>query len=377
LWPKIFELGAIIYFAYTSFKWTNLAANSAGVTVVIVGLSTDTSKKRQIYDLGGDGQITARDAINITPYLTVGQNVIVSGKRKSISDLPEMSFGNMPVDGGNLLLSADEFASIGLSKSDEDLFTRSIYGSAEFIRGLVRKCLWIEDKNLFQALKVKAIRARIDSVKQMRLQSTDQGTREMALRAHQFREMHTGKQHALILPRVSSENRDYLPIGIIDSSAVISDAAFALYDAPIWCMALIASRLHLVWIATVCGKLGTSYRYSNTLGWNTFPVQLPLTEQNKIDMTSCAQDILLAREEHFPATIADLYEPGKMPENLRLAHEYNDEVIERIYIGRRFKNDTQRLEKLFDLYVEMTTAATKNISMRDAFSWREIINRNI
>jgi hypothetical protein len=118
-------------------------------------------------------------------------------------------------------------------------------------------------------------------------------------------------------------------------------------------MALIVSRLHLVWIATVCGKLKTDYRYSNTLGWNTFPVP-PLTDQNKADLTRCAEDILLAREAHFPATIADLYDPDTMPANLRAAHERNDETLERIYIGRRFKNDTERLEKLFELYTQMT-----------------------
>jgi len=127
-------------------------------------------------------------------------------------------------------------------------------------------------------------------------------------------------------------------------------------------MALIASRLHLVWIATVCGKLKTDFRYSNTLGWNTFPVPM-LTEKNKVDLTSCAEEILLTREAHFPATIADLYDPDNMPANLREAHERNDEVLERIYIGRRFRNDTERLEKLFELYTKMTaspgTAAKK------------------
>ena len=121
-------------------------------------------------------------------------------------------------------------------------------------------------------------------------------------------------------------------------------------------MALIASRLHLVWIGTVCGKLETRYRYSNTLGWNTFPVPT-LTEKNKADLTACAEAILLAREAHFPATIADLYDPEKMPENLRAAHDRNDETLERIYIGRRFKNDTERLEKLFEMYTKMTTSA--------------------
>ncbi|WP_255210723.1 DNA methyltransferase [Methylogaea oryzae] len=356
LWPKIFELGSIIRFAHTSFKWANLASHNAGVTVAIVGLSTHATKKCQLCDVGRDGETTVRDATNITPYLTIGENMVVNSQRDSIAGLPQMSFGNMPIDGGNLLLSADEITSLGLGKKDEELFVRRIYGSAEFIRGLVRKCLWITDENLPHALEIDSIRDRINGVKEMRLKSKDAGTKEMASRAHQFREMNCAERHSLILPGVSSESREYLPVGLIDNHSVVSNLAFALYDAPLWNMALIASRLHLVWIATVCGKMKTDFRYSNTLGWNTFPVPL-LTEQNKADLTRCAEDILLAREAHFPATIADLYNPDNMPDNLRRAHERNDEVLERIYIGRRFRNDTERLEKLFELYTKMTAAA--------------------
>lgn len=187
----------------------------------------------------------------------------------------------------------------------------------------------------------------------MRLASKDAGTKDMASRAHQFREMYEAKEQTLILPGVSSESREYLPVGLVDNRSAVTNLAFALYDAPLWNMAIIASRLHLVWIATVCGKLKTDFRYSNTLGWNTFALPT-LTDKNKADLTRCAEDILLAREHHFPATIADLYDPEAMPEDLRQAHERNDEVLERIYIGRRFKNDTERLEKLFELYTRMT-----------------------
>jgi hypothetical protein len=180
----------------------------------------------------------------------------------------------------------------------------------------------------------------------------------MAERSHQMREMNIGQSRTLVVPRTSSENRPFLPVGLIDCWSTVTTEAFGLFDAPTWNLALIASRLHLVWIATVCGKLKTDFRYSNTLGWNTFPVPT-LTEKNKADLTRCAEDILLAREAHFPATIADLYDPDNMPEDLRHAHERNDEVLERIYIGRRFKNDTERIEKLFDLYTKMTkTKAT-------------------
>jgi hypothetical protein len=164
----------------------------------------------------------------------------------------------------------------------------------------------------------------------------------MALRSHQFREMNYAKEKTLVLPGVSSEARDYLPVGFLDDRSVVSNAAFAIFDAPVWNLAIVASLLHRLWIATVCGKLKTDYRYSNTIGWNTYPIP-QLSDKNKADLTRCAEEILLAREAHFPATIADLYDPETMPANLRESHERNDEVLERIYIGRRFRNYTERL----------------------------------
>ena len=193
----------------------------------------------------------------------------------------------------------------------------------------------------------------------MRLASSATSTQAYADRPHRFRQIQgRSKNWAIVVPKVTSESRPYLPVGLLSLYSIVSDNAFALYDKPLWNLSFIASRLHLVWVSAVCGKMKTDFRYSNTLGWNTFPVPL-LTEQNKADLTRCAENILLAREMHFPATIADLYDPDTMPENLRQAHEHNDEVLERIYIGRRFKNDTERLEKLFDLYTKMTAAAAK------------------
>ena len=192
----------------------------------------------------------------------------------------------------------------------------------------------------------------------MRLDSKRKTTNELAIVPHRFGEVRqTGDEFIIVIPGISSENREYLPCGILPAGDIITNKLYALYDAPLWNMALIASRLHWVWIGTVCVRMRTDFSYSNTLGWNTFPVP-KLTEKNKADLTKCAEAILLAREAHFPATIADLYKPDTMPENLRQAHARNDEVLERIYIGRRFKNDTERLEKLFDLYTKMTAKAS-------------------
>ena len=357
IWPQIFKLGSFIHFAHTSFKWANLASKNAGVTVAIIGLSNLADKKRRLFDLGADGETISRNASNITPYLTIGENIVINSERKNGSGLPEMSFGNMPIDGGHLLLSGNEVDELHLKPDEKDRLVRKIYGSAEYIRGNARFCLWIEEGHLDEALSIRSINDRITKVKEMRLASSDAGTRAMADIAHQFREMNCAERHTLIIPAVSSENRPYLPVGLLDNRSIVSNSAFALYDAPIWNLSLIASRLHLIWVKTVCGQLETRLRYSNTIGWNTFPVPT-LTEQNKKDLTASAEAILLARETYFPATIADLYDPESMPDSLRMAHERNDEVIERIYIGRRFKNDTERLEKLFEMYTKMTAETT-------------------
>ena len=398
LWPMIFASGHEITFAYTSFKWANLASYNAGVTVVIVGIAKNNQQVKSLFSLdvgralarqpaeaalpedvvqvrlkpdlpmsvtGQEvGRALARQPAEITlqkevahinAYLVPGANVVVEKASRPLSGQAEMTKGNQPTDGGHLLLTHDELAALRLSPAQQSRFIRRIYGSAEFIRGLSRYCLWIEDGHLDEALKIEGIAHRIEGVRKMRLASPKAATIETAKASHQFGEIRqTGVETVVIVPRVSSESRSYLPVGLLSAQgAIVADSAFALYDAPLWNMALIASRLHLVWIATVCGKLKTDFRYSNTLGWNTFPVPT-LTAQNKADLTACAENILLAREAHFPATIADLYDPSTMPDNLRRAHDRNDELLEGIYIGRRFKNDTERLEKLFALYTKMT-----------------------
>lgn len=357
LWPEIFASGCEIVFAHTSFKWANLASHNAGVTVAIIGISNQMQAKR-LFSLDETGQTLEKHCEQINAYLVAGEQVIVDKANQPLGEQSEMSFGNKPVDGGHLLLSRAEVDALGLSAEQQARFIRRIYGSAEFIRGLERYCLWIEDADLPEAQQIPAIAQRIEGVRQMRLASRDKGAQAMAERAHQFREMNTGTETVMVVPRVSSENRDFLPVGILEGGTIIGDRNFALYDAPLWNMALIASRLHWVWIGTVCVRLEMRFSYSNTLGWNTFPLPT-LTEKNKADLTRCAEDILLAREAHFPATIADLYAPDAMPENLRMAHERNDEVLERIYLGRRFKNDSERLEKLFALYTQMAAKPAK------------------
>ncbi|HCF0764810.1 TPA: class I SAM-dependent DNA methyltransferase [Pseudomonas aeruginosa] len=364
LWPEIFASGCQIEFAHTSFRWANLASNNAGVTVVIIGITRQPRNPRRLFSLDDSGQTIERQCSHINAYLAAGESAIVDKASQPLGVQSVMTFGNTPIDGGHLLLSRDERDALQLTPAQNNLFVRRIYGSAELIRGLERYCLWIEDKNLAEALAIRPIAQRIHNVRSLRLNG-GKTARDIAEKSHQFQRMFFGKHSTIIVPSVSSESRKYLPCSYEPAGTIVSNLAFALYDAPLWNLALIASRLHLVWIATVCGKLKTDFRYSNTLGWNTFPVPT-LTEKNKGDLTRCAEEILLAREAHFPATIAELYDPEKMPDNLRAAHERNDEVLERIYIGRRFKNDTERLEKLFELYTKMIAVSGKTPKAKKA-----------
>ncbi|WP_136661623.1 DNA methyltransferase [Nitratireductor sp. XY-223] len=357
LWKHLLQDGHVyISFAYRPFKWANLAANNAGVTVNVVGVSNASIKQeRRIFD--GDQE---RIVDNINPYILATPNVFVDTEPNSISCLASMITGSMPRDGSNLILSFEEAQKLQESYPHVHQFIRPYVGTDELVKGNQRRCLWISDADKEAAWAVPEIHDRLQKVSEMRSESPLDSTQEFADRPHRFVYLAgNSRTHTVGVGGVSSESRDYLPVTLFDDRTIVSNLAYALYDAPLWTIALIASRLHLAWIAAVCGKLETRYRYSNTIGWNTFPVP-KLTDKMKDDLRHSAEEILLAREAHFPATIADLYDPEKMPENLRAAHDRNDEVLERIYIGRRFKNDTERLEKLFELYTKMTSEKGDN-----------------
>jgi hypothetical protein len=357
LWPVLFQQGVTISFAFRSFKWSNLASYNAGVTVSIVGLTRRAKVTRKLFSIEDDGAINVRESEKINAYLVPAADVFVSPRSKVPNDRAAMQFGNHPYYANDLMLGSDEARELISADSRVSQFVRPLYGSKELISGLPRDCLWITRNTVEEASHIPEVKRRIEAVREARLgKVSDVQAQKLASTPYRFRDQHVANSDVLVVPIVSSENRPFLPVGLVEPRAVVHNKAFALYDAPLWNMAAIASRLHLVWISTVCVRLRTDYSYSNTLGWNTFPIP-PLTEKNKADLTRCAEDILLAREAHWPATIADLYDPDEMPEDLRQAHERNDETLERIYIGRRFKNDTERLEKLFEMYTKMTAGS--------------------
>ncbi|HDR9028589.1 class I SAM-dependent DNA methyltransferase [Burkholderia vietnamiensis] len=359
LWPLIFSTGHEIAFAHTSFKWANLASNNAGVTVIVVGISAYPGSTRTLYISDDEGRVIGRQVTNINAYLVPSRNIIVDGASRPIGPQARMYWGNKPTDGGYLLLQPAERDQLVRDNPEAAKYVKGFLGSQELIQGQRRYCLWIEDNEVNDAVKIQEIADRLAKVAQFRRESKAAETRPAAAFPHRFRQIQAIANYSTIaVPAVSSENRAYFPVGFTDKSIIHSNRNFAIYDSPLWNFALASSRLHQVWLSTVCARFELRYSYSNTIGWHSFPVP-QLTEHNELELTQCAEDILLAREAHFPATIADLYAPDTMPDDLRRAHERNDEVLERIYIGRRFRNDTERLEKLFDLYTKMTAAEAK------------------
>jgi hypothetical protein len=351
LWRPILALGVEIFFGHETFVWSNNAANNAGVFCVIIGLT----KHRKAKFICGEGY--RKRASNINGYLADAPNIFVDRRQEPLSELPPMATGNVAYDGGHLIISESEREQYLRLSPNLKSVIRPLTGSKEFIRGEYRYCIWISKKEELTEEISETFADRFELVRSTRLN----GGKIASNYAHvpyRFYMTNESAGNQILVPRVSSVRREYLPIGFIDSKYIISDSAQAIHEAPLWVFALIASKMHLAWVQSVSGKLKGDFRYSAIICYNTFPVPF-LTEKNKTDLSRCAEDILLAREAHFPATIADLYAPEEMPKNLRHAHDRNDEVLERIYIGRRFKNDTERLEKLFDLYMKMTASASK------------------
>lgn len=345
IWPLVLGTEREIFFAHRTFKWRNNASDNAAVMCVIVGVRNKSAAPKTLID----GDVSSA-AANINAYLLDGPDLAVSRRSTSLFGLPTMRFGNMPGDGGHLILSSEEAHALREKSPEVGRFLLKFLGSQEVIRGIERWCLWLPEEERAEWETIDEVVRRLELVSQFRADSTRGETRALADEPHRFI-FEAGKQrnHAILIPSVTSERRPYLPFERVGADVIASNLNFALYDAPDWCMALIASRLHLVWIGTVCGKLKSDFRYSNTLGWNTFPVP-KFTGDQLAALTASAMAILRCRYGHYPATIAQLYDPDKMPDDLRAAHKANDDLLESMYIGRPFRNDTERLEHLFKLY---------------------------
>ncbi|GGM02294.1 type IIL restriction-modification enzyme MmeI [Glutamicibacter protophormiae] len=348
MFPMIFAQGIEIDFAYTSFKWENNARRNAGVTVAVIGLRNESSEPKYIYT--DDLKIVAE---NINGYLSDGSNVCIAKRTKPISDIPAMSFGSMPNDKGALILTPQEKDQLIEVAPESVQFIRKFLGASEFISGSDRYALWINDQQLHQATAIPEIASRIEEVRESRSLSNRVSTKKLAEVPHRFGEVRYKPTDSIIVPSVSSERREYIPLGYLGPDTVISNLAFGVYDAEPWVFALLTSRMHMTWTRAVGGQLETRLRYSNTIVYNNFPVP-SLSNAMKEKLTVAALRVLDVREYHCEKTLAELYDPDLMPQDLRDAHAAVDVLVDSIYSKKSYETDEQRLSDLFALYEQMS-----------------------
>jgi len=347
LWPIFLRDALEISFAHQSFKWINNAKDNAGVICSIIGIRNLSKQPKYIFK--NSIKIKAR---NINSYLIDSDNVFIERKSKPISKLPEMDYGNMAIDGGHLILLPNEKEELTNSYPESSILIKRIYGAQEFIKGIERYCLWIDNDLLKIAQRIPPVQKRIDLVKKFRLSSTDKGTHVLANKSHQFREMKKGSSYSLIIPTVTSERRDYIPIGFVSNDIVIIAPNQVIYNADSWIFSVITSRMHMTWVRAVAGRLKTDYRYSNSLCYNTFPFP-EINQTQKSELEKYAFRILEEREKHSERTLAQLYDPDTMPPDLKETHHQLDLAVERCYRSKPFETDEERLEYLFKLYEQM------------------------
>lgn len=355
LWkPILSPLKLEIGFAHTSFKWSNNARGSAGVTCVIINLRNVNSKQKYIFT-----ETTRINTDHINAYLAPTRDVYISRRSKPLaSSMPIITFGSMANDKGNLTLSTAEKERLLTNHPELSPYIKSFIGAAEFLRGQERWCIIIPDKDLPQLRKIPEIESRLNNITKHRAGSSEKSTRQLANSPNRFYFFAHKETDSIIIPRVSSERRDYIPAGYLDKNTIISDAANAIYNAQPYVFGIVSSRLHMAWVRAVAGRLKTDLRYSSALVYNNFPVPI-LTSVEKQEIEEKALAVLDVRENHSEKHLSDMYDPDKMPDDLRHAHKELDEVVDTAYRKKPFSGDEERFAYLFDLYESMTAKETE------------------
>lgn len=351
LWKPIYGLGLTISFAYTSFKWSNNAKHNAAVICEIIGVSNPFNGKRRYFNESTGVELRVD---NINPYLAVGDNTIVLKTNDSLCGMPPMYFGSMPRDGGYLNFDADFKDKLLSEYPQAAKLVKNYKGSQELQKGFVRYCLWIEEEDKELAYSIPPIADLLAKVAAERAKSDAESTRDYADRPYMFVQRAYQPLEAIIIPRVSSERREYIPMGLVDKDTVVADSAFAVYDMDYCLLGLLMSKMHNVWSHAVGGKLKNDYRYSATICYNTFPFP-KMTESQKNNISSLAKNVILARAGHTEMTLGDMYIPENFPDDLREAHHALDLAVERCYREKPFESDEERLEYLFKQYTKLTT----------------------
>lgn len=351
LWERTLTDKIEICFAYPSFKWTNNAKGNAGVTVIIVGLRNNSKEKKFLFQNN-----IKREVKNINSYLLDASNITITSKTKSISNLAKINHGNMPADGGKLLFDTKSKNEFLILEPESKKWFKRLISAKEHLNGRDRWCLWLEDISNAELELLPNVKKVVDEVEIIRLNSSRPHLAEIP---HLFAQITQPKDKDLIIiPRVSSENRDYIPIDLLDGSLYkVTDSFFMIATDEPYIFGIVSSRMHLVWTSNVGGKFETRIQYSKTLCYNTFPFP-EISNKQKLNLNEYVFAILDERAKHPSKTMAQLYNPDTMPKGLLKAHQELDTAIEQCYRLQPFKNDTERLEYLFKQYEEMVKKDT-------------------
>jgi hypothetical protein len=344
-----------IHFAHRTFKWNNEARGKAAVHCVIVGFAAFDVSRKHLFDYQTPtSEPHEIEAKNINPYLVDYADLVIPSRRTPLSDVPEIVFGNMANDGGNLLLTDEEKDELLRRESDAERFLRRIYGSEEFINGKTRWCLWLVNASPQELRSMPGVLEHVEKVREYRLSSKRETTRKLADVPYLFGEIRQRDGDFILIPKVSSEKRKYIPIGMMTGDVIASDLCLMVPNATLYHFGVLTSQMHMAWMRQVCGRLESRYRYSKDIVYNNFPFPSEPAPKLRERVERAAQSILDARLSFPTSTLADLYDPNSMPRELLQAHRDNDEAVEACYGSRRFRSDLERLEYLFDLYRQYT-----------------------
>ncbi|MGZ2371722.1 class I SAM-dependent DNA methyltransferase [Ancylomarina sp. YFZ004] len=346
LWPSILRDNIEIGFAHQAFRWTNNARSAAVVAVVIIGLRNHNSERKNIYTK--NSILTAK---NISPYLTDNRNVFVKKRNKPFGEVPRVVYGNQAIDGGFLTLSNEEKEDLLSKFPNAQKFVRRLFGGSSLMKGEVQWCVWVNKDDLEEAECITPLRERFENVRKFR-EGGGQVAKSLANISYRFRYIHEPVKHTTMMPQTSSSKREYLPVDIKFGKIQTLHSVQVIYDSELYITGVIMSRIHFLWAKAIAGGIKTDITYSNSLCYNTFPFP-QISTQRKNEITQCVFRILEEREKHSEKTMAQLYDPDKMPEGLREAHRLNDLAIERCYRSKPFSSDEERLEYLFKLYEKM------------------------
>ncbi|WP_251359365.1 DNA methyltransferase [Kangiella sp. TOML190] len=363
LWQPILDMGYKINFAHRTFQWHNDAKGKAAVHCIIVGFGLQDSATKTIFDypdVRSEALPIKAEAIN--PYLVDAIDKIIANRAKPICSVPEMVFGSMPNDGGCLLLNAEEKQALINSNPELEHWIKPALGAREYINSIQRYCLWLADSSAKQRrdlMQIPEVKRRIEGVFQMRSTSNRASTKKLAEAPWLFGEIRHPKQGTYILvPRVSSERREYVPMGFFDQNTVVTDAALIIPNASLYEFGVLTSQMHMDWMRTVAGRLKSDYRYSIKLVYNNFPWP-QATDAQKAQIEQLAQAILDARQQEVDkdasTSLADLYDPDLMPPELRKAHNAMDKAVDKLYRDKPFSSPLARVKHLFELYSQLTS----------------------